>query len=74
MRDSSQNVSTEFRQIYEVSDFVQLRRDRKLICFVDGYHFYIDKCPYFQIRELRELSDSIRKENNRILNKEGGGA
>ena len=74
VRDSSQNVSTEFRQIYEVSDFVQLRRDRKLICFVDGYHFYIDKCPYFQIRELRELSDSIRKENNRILNKEGGGA
>lgn len=74
VRDSSQNVSTEFRQIYEVSDFVQLRRDRKLICFVDGHHFYIDKCPYFQIKELRELSDRIRSENNRILNGEGGDA
>lgn len=72
MGDSSQNISTEFRPVYDVSDFVQLRRDRKLICFVDGHHFYIDKCPYFQIRELRELSDSIRKENNKILNKEGG--
>lgn len=72
MGDSSQNISTEFRPVYEVSDFVQLRRDRKLICFVDGHHFYIDKCPFFQIKELRELSDSIRKENNKILNKEGG--
>lgn len=72
--DSSQNISTEFRPVYEVSDFVQLRRDRKLICFVDGYHFYIDKCPFFQIKELRELSESIRKENNKILNKEGGDA
>lgn len=70
----SRNISSEYRPVYEVSDFVQLRRDRKLICFVDGYHFYIDKCPYFQIRELRELSDRIRSENSRILNKEGGGA
>lgn len=74
MGDSSQNISTEFRPVYELSDFVQLRRDKKLICFVDGFHFYIDKCPFFQIRELRELSDSIRKENNKILNKEGGEA
>ena len=69
--DGNQNISTEFRPVYEVFDFVQLRRDRKLICFVDGYHFYIDKCPFFQIKELRELSDSIRKENNRILNRGG---
>ena len=72
MKDSSQNISTEFRPVYEVSDFVQLRKNKKLICFVDGFHFYIDKCPFFQIRELRELSDSIRKENNKILNKEEG--
>lgn len=69
--DSSQNITTEFRPVYEVSDFVQLRRDRKLICFVDGHHFYIDKCPYFQIRELRELSDRIRSENNKHLSKGG---
>lgn len=74
MKDSSQNISTEFRPVYEVSDFVQLRKNKKLICFVDGFHFCIDKCPYFQIRELRELSDSIKKENNKILNKEGGKA
>lgn len=72
--DSSQNITTEFRPVYEVADFVQLRKNRKLICFVDGYHFHIDKCPYFQIKELREMSDRIRSENNRILNGEGGDA
>ena len=65
----SRNISSEYRPVYEASDFVQLRKNKKLICFVDGYHFHIDKCPFFQIRELRELSDSIRKENNKILNK-----
>lgn len=70
----SRNISSEYRPVYEASDFVQLRKNKKLICFVDGYHFHIDKCPFFQIRELRELSDSIRKENNKILNEEGGDA
>lgn len=70
----SRNISSEYRPVYEASDFVQLRKNKKLICFVDGYHFHIDKCPFFQIKELRELSDRIRSENSKIFNDEGGDA
>lgn len=66
----AENISTEFRPVFDMSDFVKLRKDHKLIGFVDGMHFYVDKCPYFKIKPLLEASEAVKKQNDRLM---GGG-
>ena len=63
----SQNISTEFRPVFDMSDFVKLRKDHKLIGFVDGSHFYIDKCPYFRIKPFLEASEAVKKKNDQLM-------
>lgn len=68
----TQSESTEYRPIFEVSDFVKLRKDKKLIAFVEGHHFYIDKCGYFQIKKLNEVSQYIKAQNDQMMGFQDG--
>lgn len=63
----SQNVSFEYRDIFESSDFASLRKGNKLFCYIDGDYFYIDKLPYFKIEQFKEASDDVKRMNDRML-------
>lgn len=67
----AENISTEFRPVFDMSDFVKLRKDHKLIGFVDGTYFYIDKCPYFKIKPLLEASEAVKKQNDQLMGGDG---
>lgn len=73
MASTSQNVSQEYRNIFNASDFAKLRKVGKVFCFIDGDYYYIDKCPYFKIKELKHASDIIRSRNDAILGFNGEG-
>lgn len=68
----TQSESTEYRPIFDVSDFVKLKKDKKLIAFVEGHHFYIDKCGYFQIKKLDEVSKAVKAQNDRLMGFQDG--
>lgn len=67
----AQHVSYQYRPIYDPSDFAALRKEKKLICFTDGGHYYIDKCPIYLIPFYKEKSAEITAINQEIMKKEG---
>lgn len=69
--NASQNLSTEYRPIFDASDFSRLNKDKKIIAFVDGGFIYADKCPYFMIPAFNELSEKIVATNDLVMNDEG---
>lgn len=68
--DKSQNISQEYRPVFEEADFARLKKDKKLVAFIDGRHIYVDKLPYFKIPELLSISEKIKQSNDQML-KEG---
>lgn len=63
---ASQNISTEYRPIFDISDLSKLRRDKMILAFVEGGYIYCNKCPFFRIPEYLQLSNLIKSENDRI--------
>lgn len=70
---TSESVSEEYRNIFETSDFAKLRKAGKVFCFIDGNYYYIDKCPYYKIRELNGYSMVAKSRNDTILGEDGAG-
>ncbi|MDD6727584.1 MAG: type IV secretory system conjugative DNA transfer family protein [Lactimicrobium massiliense] len=69
--DTSQTYANEFRPIFDGSDLNRLRKDKKILAFVDGGFFTADKCPYFKIPKLLEKSDQIKAANDQAARKAG---
>lgn len=63
---SSTNESEEYRPVMDVADITALERDEKVLVFAKGDWFLVDKAPYYTIREHKELSDRIIKENQKF--------
>lgn len=67
-RDSmSQNVSQEYRFIFDTSDFARMKNDGKLFVYIDGEYYYLDKCMYHTVPLLAEKSAAVREENDELL-------
>jgi len=64
---TSQQMSYEYRNIYDPSDISKLRAEKKLIAFIDGSFFYIDKTPFFLIPTYKHLVDDITEQNDRAM-------
>ncbi len=64
---TSEQVSYEYRNIYDPSDIAKLRAEKKLIAFVDGSFFYVDKSPFFLIPEYKKLVNEITEQNDNAM-------
>lgn len=64
---SGNNVSTEIRPVFDFKDFMRLKKEQKIIGFIDGDYFYVDKCPYYQIPKIKKISDKALEYNHKHM-------
>lgn len=51
--------SSEFKNIMDVVDIMNLRKNKELLIFDSGNRYLINKCPYFMISSLRNISNKL---------------
>lgn len=69
--NSTQNLSTEYRPIFDIADLRRLEEEKKILAYVNGSYIYADKCPYFLIPTLRKTSERIVEANDKEMDREG---
>ena len=68
LSEKSYTDSKQYHNILDVSDILQLRKNNKVLIFSEGYRFLIDKCPYYLIPKLNEVSKRIMQKNQEVQN------
>ena len=63
---SSQNISSEFRPVMDISDIKNLEKNDEVLVFVKGSWFLVEKAPYYKIKLLKEKSAQIAEINNKV--------
>lgn len=66
LSEKSYTDSKQYHNILDVSDILQLRKNNKVLIFSEGYRFLIDKCPYYLIPKLNEVSKRIMQKNQEV--------
>ena len=69
-RKVTQNVSTEFRNVMEISDIKNLESKNEVLIFVKGDWFVCKKAPYYTIKKYNNLSKKLVEKN--LKDNEGG--
>lgn len=59
----SLTTSSENRNIMDVSDITELRKNKELLVLDEGNRYLVQKCPYWMITKLKQKSDEIKKAN-----------
>ena len=52
--------SSEFRNVMDVVDIMNLRKNNELLVFDSGNRYLIEKCPYFRIPMLNDASTTLK--------------
>ena len=69
-RKATQNVSSEFRNVMEISDIKNLESKNEVLIFVKGNWFICKKAPYYTIKKYNDLSKKLVEKN--LKDNEGG--
>lgn len=63
--------SQQFRPILSPADFYKLRKDKKVVAFIDGATFFLNKSPFYADKKLAEIERKNNKYNmQRIYSKD----
>ena len=57
--------SSEFRNVMDVVDIMNLRKNKELLVFDSGNRYLIEKCPYFMVPVLKNISDHVNSRKNK---------
>lgn len=68
LSEKSYTDSKQYRNILDVSDILQLRKNNKILIFTEGFRFLIEKLPYFMVPKLNEVSKRIMHKNQEVKN------
>lgn len=68
LSEKSYTDSKQYRNILDVSDILQLRKNNKVLIFTEGVRFLIEKQPYYLIEKLNKTSKQIMQKNQEIKN------
>ena len=68
LSEKSYTDSKQYRNILDVSDILQLRKNNKVLIFTDGFRFLIEKQPYYLIEKLNKTSKQIMQKNQEVKN------
>ena len=58
--------SSEFRNVMDVVDIMNLRKNKELLVFDSGNRYLIEKCPYFMVPVLKNISDHVNSKKIKI--------
>ena len=61
------NQSIQYRNVFDPSDFTKIATNKKVICFIDGYAMYLDRCRYYEVPELETYSKETFESNKKYI-------
>ena len=66
LSEKSYTDSKQYRNILDVSDILQLKKQNKVLVFTEGFRLLVEKHPYFMITKLNEVSKRIMHKNQEV--------
>lgn len=66
LSEKSYTDSKQYRNILDVSDILQLKKQNKVLVYTEGFRFLVERHPYFMITKLNEVSKRIMHKNQEV--------